>query len=216
MCYDAQSSIQSYGLVTLLSGLLLYYGDQMDKHIAIAFLGVVQMQLAEFLMWSDQSCGWVNQYATYFAYLAILAQPLCVLLGGYYFKSFTGTVQKYILTIAMGIALFWITEFAYYALNARNVCSTPKNGHLYWDFLRKKEFYPSMFIHILYFAGFMIPWLFTKDKVRGLFFLGLLVYSFITHYMEYKDQWHTMWCFGVRTGILSYILFSVVYRIMNK
>ena len=64
MCYSPESSIQSFSLVSILSGLLFYYGNTIDKHVAIVFFTIVQIQLAEYFMWLDQSCGTMNSYAT--------------------------------------------------------------------------------------------------------------------------------------------------------
>jgi hypothetical protein len=211
MCYDASSSIRSFGLVTLLCALLLYYGDSFDKFIAVIVFAVVQMQLAEYFMWKDQSCGWMNRYATFYAHLAILLQPLSVLLGGHYFNIFNIS-SKYTLGLATFTTICWLTEFGNYILNTGPVCSKPKNGHLFWDFLRKKEFNPSILLYVLYFIGFMGPWVFSKYRVKGFFFLALLLYSFVVHYMLYKDQWHTMWCFGIRTGIILYIAFIILHK----
>jgi hypothetical protein len=213
MCYDASSSIRSFGLVTILSALLMYFGDNFDRFFAVVVFAVVQMQLAEYFMWNDQSCGKINQFATFYAYLAILLQPLSVLLGGYYFNIFN-IPPEYILGFALLISVFWLTEFGQYVLNTGPVCSKPKNGHLLWDFLRKKEFNPSILLHVLYFIGFMGPLLFSKYRTKGFFFLGLLLTSFFIHYLQYKEQWHTMWCFSIRTGMLMYVAFTILHKIV--
>jgi len=206
MCYSAESSIQSFTLVSILSGLLYYYGNKFDKHIAIAFFTIIQMQLAEYFMWLDQSCGVMNEYATIYAYFVLMMQPLAILLSGYYLKTFNIS-QNYLIGGVFIIAIPWMYGLLRYIFRKKNKCSTPEKGHLLWDFLRNKDYYPNPLLLSVYFIGLFLPWLFIKDKIRGIFMFLLFVVSFAIHYYMYNDNWHTKWCFGTRNGTVLYIIF---------
>lgn len=215
MCYSAESSIQSFSLVSILSGLLYYYGNKFDKHVAIAFFTIIQMQLAEYLMWLDQSCGVMNKYATIYAYIVLIMQPLAILLSGYYLKTLNIS-QNYLIGSIFIIAIPWIYGLLQYVFGETSKCSTPKNGHLLWDFLRNKEYYPNALLLSVYFIGLFLPWLFMKDFIRGYFMFFLLVISFAIHYYMYNDNWHTKWCFGTRAGTILYIAFIFLYPMLRS
>ncbi len=215
MCYSAESSIQSFSLVSILAGLLYYYGNKFDQHVAIAFFAIIQMQLAEYFMWLDQSCGDINKYATIYAYIVLIMQPLAILLSGYYLKTLNIS-QNYLIGSVFIIASLWIYGLLQYVFGETSKCSTTKNGHLLWDFLRKKEYYPNTLLMSVYFIGLFLPWLFMKDKIKGNFMFFLLVISFAIHYYMFNDNWHTEWCFGTRTGILLYIAFIFLYPMLSS
>ena len=48
MCYNAKSSITSYIYVGLITTILCLYGNKYDRHVALFFFVVIQIQLAEF------------------------------------------------------------------------------------------------------------------------------------------------------------------------
>ena len=64
MCWSLESSRNAYIIGTIASLILLYYGDNVDKNIGSFFLAVAQIQLIEYFIWKDQSCGSMNHYAS--------------------------------------------------------------------------------------------------------------------------------------------------------
>jgi hypothetical protein len=72
------------------------------------------MQLLEYFMWKDQSCGKINHIATMLALLLLMIQPIAVLLGAYYFGDLIFNRKKlvpiiWIYGIIIGIfAINWI------------------------------------------------------------------------------------------------------------
>ena len=81
MCYNKETSIITYVISIIFSGLLFYKGDRYDKNIAIFCFTFIQIQLAEYFMWLDQSCGLVNHYATIFAHLILMLEPISIIVG---------------------------------------------------------------------------------------------------------------------------------------
>ena len=64
MCYNATSSIANNINVTLFSAVVYLYGNKYDKHFALFLFVVIQMQLAEFFMHTDQQCKQINKIGT--------------------------------------------------------------------------------------------------------------------------------------------------------
>ena len=42
------------------------------------------------------------------------------------------------------------------------------------------------------------------------------VYYIYLEQLKYNDNWHTKWCFGVRSGVLLYIAFTFLYPMFRK
>ena len=95
MCHSKESSLNSYIIVSALSCILYILGDKYDKYIAIFYLALIQMQLPEYLMWSDQKCGSINKFATILSYITLIFVPLSLLLAGYYLKTIS-LEKKYV------------------------------------------------------------------------------------------------------------------------
>ena len=218
MCYSAESSMQYYSVTILICIALFAMGDRFDRFIATFFFVVIQMQLAEYLMWIDQSCHSTNKYGTYYAYFALMLQPLIVLLGGAYVGLFKPSHLKYVYGFVGILLLIWVSKIGRYVWDTYTpsspVCSKSVKGHLLWDFLKRPEYQPTWPILVTYFIGFFIPWLFMiRDQTRAIFMCLLLVFSFIWHYYKFGNQWHTMWCSGTRIGAILYVLFTVARRL---
>ena len=64
MCFSAESSITTLVVSFSLSYLLFTTGNKYDKTIAIFCFAFGSMQFAEYLMWKDQECGEVNNFAS--------------------------------------------------------------------------------------------------------------------------------------------------------
>lgn len=213
MCYDAKSSIQSFAFITVISGLLFYNGDKYDKHIALFLFVIIHMQLAEYFMWMDQECNSMNKYATYYAFFVLLIQPLSVLWGGYYFKTLNISFNSYIiLTIVYG-SLFLMKWFEYIQIPEK-ICSKPnKTKHLEWDFVRKK-ISNEYIVFSVYFFCMTIPWLFMKNFKKGVLVFSLIALTFLYHFIFYKDDWRTLWCYSIKYATLLYIIVTRLKNIM--
>ena len=208
MCYDAVSSIQNFGIVTALSSFLLYMGDKYDKHIAIFLFFVIQMQLAEYFMWKDQSCGNMNKYATIYAYFVLLLQPLSILWIGYYFKTLNISLQMTMILSALFIIAYG-SGIVKYILDPGVKCSRPRVKHLVWDFARNVKF---SFANLIYFVLMFVPWLFLKNKPQGLVVFAISVTSFVYHFYKYKYDWLSLWCYITRNVSILYVFFALYWK----
>ena len=101
MCFSKESSIISYLVGLIPSYLLLISDNKYNKHIGLISLVFIQIQLAEFLMWSDINCkNKLNHYGSKFAHIILSLQPLSLLIGAYYFKT-TTIDQKLLLALTL-------------------------------------------------------------------------------------------------------------------
>lgn len=77
MCIDAKTSIVSFVVGSIINiGVLLYIRKPVVTQMCLFWQWVLMMQLAEFLIWSDEDCGVVNYVGTKMALFFNLTQPI--------------------------------------------------------------------------------------------------------------------------------------------
>lgn len=200
MCYNKEISLAVYLTTSLVSLILYLTGDKYDKHISLFSIVFIHMQLVEYFMWSDQTCGNVNHYATEVGYYLLFLQPVVVLLAGLLLKTFT--IPDNYVKICILITCIPIIEKI--LRKPRKVCSKGKiNDHLNWDF------WCSKIIIIIYIVFLFLPWLFLKNRQKGIivFLFGLLT-LIASHFKTYIEKdFRSFWCFiGTLTPLLMIIL----------
>ena len=214
MCYNKESSITTYCTVIILSTILFFFGDRYDKYIAIFFFVAIQMQLAEYFMWTDQKCGIMNKYATILAYIILLLQPLTLLLAGYYLNTIS-IEKKCIFIFSLLLFVFWCIGLFYYIINNKNICSKSNiKGHLVWDFMEKINniFYINL---VLYFIFLLLPFFYIKNLEKKLFMIFMMIFSIINH-SKIDTSWYSLWCYSVRNGIIYYMIYSFLLYVYTK
>lgn len=217
MCYSKESSIVSYTISSIASILLFIYGDIYDKNIALFCFTFVQMQLIEYFIWIDQKCGKINDIASRFINLELHLQPFSVILGMLLYN--TSTLSKEILYILFFILIINILVSIYINFSPfrkrRNQCSKPSsNSLLEWDMgdnIMNKYFYYFKLNYIYYFGIMFIPWLFLKNKTKGLL-LFLINGFFLLYNLKFDIHKYSVellksgWCF-------SAVLIPVIFLI---
>tara|TARA_B100000963_G_C22596859_1_gene658280 strand:- start:477 stop:1142 length:666 start_codon:yes stop_codon:yes gene_type:complete len=206
MCFNKSSSIVSYVAGTLLSLVLITYGDKIDKHIGLFSLVFVQMQLAEYFMWKDQKCTYINHYASIYGHITLLLQPISVILFGIILNTFAYP-KKYLYILLFIIILPLLHKIYLYANNTKKLCTKKEDsGHLEWVFVDGNTEDWSNFYFMLYFIFLSVPWLLLNDKFRGLLFFLLIILSYA--YQRYNfPQWESKWCFyAVQTPLIFLII----------
>ena len=217
MCYSAESSIENYISISLLSILLYIYGDKYSRHVALFFFVVGHMQLAEYFMWIDQDCGITNEVGTLFANFVLMCQGLVPLLGGYIFDTIKVS-PRYIFIICSIFTVVWLMSMVNYKLQGRNICSLQKQGttHLGWDFYDRpyslRFFYAGV---IAYFILLLLPWLFTSNLKYGLLIFAIILGSFLFHYIQYSNNWTSRWCYYTNIMLILYMVVRGIEKIKN-
>lgn len=217
MCYSTTTSILTFAVMTISTIYLIYRNYPNDRLFAIVFISAGLMQLLEYFMWKDQSCGRMNHLATIGALLILLIQPIAVLIGAYYFGDLIFDKNKlapiiWIYGIIIGIfGINWIN----YASKKR-LCSRPNGRHLDWDF-SKWIGRPIMKIFwIMYYLVVLLFFMSHKWYLGG--FIGILLIGSLLFSVFYvkNTSWKSWWCWIINFIPIIYILVSYyVYKVMK-
>jgi len=206
MCYSAESSLTSFVIGAAASIYLLIAGDKYDKHIGLFLITVVIIQLVEFFMWKDQSCGRMNHYASKSVNFVLLSQVYSIIIGFYIFRT-SNIPQKTLQYALIPITIIYIYRALSIFLNDEgHLCSKPdERNALQWD---RKE--PPLISSIIYFGVFLIAPLLISHKWKGKLLLGILISTFLYSYIQWKQSVYSRWCYiaaGVPVGfvILSFL-----------
>jgi hypothetical protein len=81
MCYTAKDSLNAY-IINLISSFLLFFNtsDTDFKIISMFFLFVGQMQMFDYLFWTNKECNKTNKYVTRTAIIFNHLQPVILFL----------------------------------------------------------------------------------------------------------------------------------------
>lgn len=203
MCYNKETSLQTFSVALFSSIFLFIRNYDNDRLLATFFIIVSLMQLAEYFMWVDQKCGKLNHYATKTAMVLILLQPLSFLLATYFYGNIT--ISKYII-LNIFLCMFLLSFIiSCYILNYNKpLCSKPRfsNGHLNWDTESIFKTVPNIITNLFFILYFLIPFLlfFFKSRIEGftyfILYMITLVYSlYLTR--GYGVSWKSFWCYTV-------------------
>ena len=178
MCYNKDASIYSYIGASIISIILFKKGDIFDKSVALYSLIFVQMQLAEYFMWLDQECKNTNHFATVYADITLMLQPVILILSLIIFNNtfIPITVLYLLLTIS---SLILLSRIHVNIKNNRRLCSKKSiNGNLKWDFEIKNEIFKKYteFYFVLFIT---LPWLFLKNRFKGIISFCFLSFALL-------------------------------------
>ena len=215
MCYNKNVSIAAYVTSTILGLTLFKIGDKYDKNIAVFMLVLNQMQLAEYFMWIDQKCGKMNHYASIYAHIIILFEPIAILVGALIYNTFClPNIYVYILLGILVIPL--ISAIIMIIKNKRKLCSKEEEtGYLEWDLVSPS--YPmnklKIFNRLSWIMIMILSWLFFKNKLKGFLMFLMLISTFLFSRIDIAnmdfnfDQWESKWCIiGVGCPLIFLLL----------
>jgi len=211
MCYNQTISFLTFTIMAISTIYLIYRNYPNDRWVAIVFISTGLMQLLEYFMWKDQSCGKTNHIATIMAFILLLIQPIAVLIGAYYFGDLIFDKNKlapiiWIYGIIIGIfGINWIN----YASKKR-LCSRPNGIHLDWDF-SKWTGRPIMIIFwIMYYLVILLFFMSRPWYLGG--FIGLLLIGslFFSVFYIKNPSWKSWWCWIINFIPIIYIILSFV------
>ena len=226
MCFSKEASITAYIVGMLFTIILFLIGDRYDKNVAIYSFVLLQIQLAEYFMWSDQGCGLINNYATWFAQLIIYLQPISILLGAYIYNTFTISARTLRILLFLE-SLVLIVSFGRNVVENRGkyLCSKEKNsGYLEWDFMNsdhlvgKDNMIILSFIGVVWFSAVFLPWIFLKDRTKGLLVFSMLTLSLLYSIYEIGNlnskmdifrQWESKWCYTAIILPTAFLLLKI-------
>ena len=161
MCYSAESSLTSFIIGGSTSLYLLFFSkNNTNKHVGLFLFAVVLMQLAEYFIWSDQKCGWVNNLASRSINLVLAFHLYSIFLGAYLFN--TMNIDKKVLKWLFLVAtiVFVLIGFSDFFDTKLKWCTKPNaDRSLQWA---NNEIVPEYYAY-LYYAIFLLAPFFVKE-----------------------------------------------------
>lgn len=192
MCYSAESSQISFIVGSLGAIYLLNTKEPMLKHAGLFLFAVVFIQLLEYMMWIDQECGKLNEYASKMVYPVLIIQMMTIFLGAYLYKT-TFIHDKILVGL---IAFFFYMTLKTIYLNFTNDsifwCSKPnENSALQWANFENVTMNESL----MYYLLFLIAPFLMKNKKYGFTLLISGLITFIATRYENPYSNNSRWCF---------------------
>ncbi len=216
MCYNTTTSLITFAVMIISTIYLIYRNYLNDKWFSIIFISAGIMQLVEYFMWKDQSCGITNHLATICAFFVLLIQPIATLLGAYYFgelvfdrKKLAPIIWIYVIIIGI-IAIIGIN----YGMKKR-LCTRSNKIHLDWDI--SKLFGGKMIIYIFFFLYYAIFFILLLSKPWYLgFIIAIMLFGSLLFSVFFikNSSWKSLWCWIVNFIPVIYIIIS--YFTKNK
>ena len=207
MCYNKEISLAVYLTTSMVSLILYLTGDKYDKHIALFCIVFIHMQLIEYFMWSDQTCGKMNHCATELGYYLLLLQPFSFLCLGILFQTFTIPNNYVLICVLITMIPFFEKLFK----KSRKLCSKGKlNDHLTWDIDLSQS------TQIIYVIFLFFPYLFLKNKLKGVaVFVFTLATFIIGKFKTLGKDMSSFWCFISTLAPLFFLILNKV-NTLNK
>lgn len=204
MCYNQTISLLTFAVMAISTIYLIYRNYPNDRWVAIVFISAGLMQLLEYFMWKDQSCGMTNHISTMLAFIVLLIQPIAVLIGAHYFGDLIFDKNKlspiiWIYCIIIGIfGINWIN----YASKKR-LCSRPNGIHLDWDFRPIMKIFCVLYYLVILLFFMTRPWY--LGGIIAILLIGSLLFS--VFYVK-NPSWKSLWCWVVNFIPIIYIILS--------
>jgi hypothetical protein len=212
MCYNTTTSLLTFAIMVFSTIYLIYRNYPNDRWFSIIFISAGIMQLIEYFMWRNQSCGLTNHFATIGAFLILLIQPIATIIGAYFFGNLVVDRKKllpiiWIYGIIIGIiAIIGIN----YGMKNR-LCSLPNGKHLDWNISKLFGGETGVYVFfLLYYAMFLLvllshPWY--LGFIMAIMLFGTLVFSV---FFIKNPTWKSVWCWIVNFIPIIYIILSFV------
>jgi len=221
MCWSFEASLTTFILGVGSSLYLIYRNSYLDRIIGYIMLHVTSMQGLEALMWMDQKCTGLNQYATKIATLVNITQPITafLVLQDFYLKEYKSYVNLIMLVYVIFI-LFYLNKVIIKNMNKKDFfCTTALNKHhLQWNWVgdndNLKEF--EGYFWIMFDIALIIPMFFLKNRFFS-YFMGItfsLSLLFAFYYYRETRSIGSWWCvMAVLLPIIKVLLPENYFRI---
>ncbi|AGC01731.1 hypothetical protein H012_gp734 [Acanthamoeba polyphaga moumouvirus] len=214
MCWSKEISFVTF-VLAMVGVIYLYRRNKPNDRWIALFAGTIAMiQLAEYFMWSDQTCGKINKYASMFALLVLAMEPLMNMIGGLLFSDTSNKqMLKYLL---IGYIIFICFVLFNRSQKSMNWCGTSlcgdignrtngftinKKCNLKWLFLdgfdAKTGLIWSLFL--------LIPFLAMKPTYLGIVFAALGIGTFYIANITNNAAQGSLWCWFAIIIIFSKI-----------
>lgn len=210
MCWSKEISMATFVLAIVGSIYLFKRNNPNDRWIALFAITVAMIQLAEFFMWSDQTCNNFNKYASMFALLILALEPLMGMLGGIYLSD---TPNKNILRYMLFAYIIFIA-YVYFSkvygqnitwcgtsncspaaqtlqsIKSNNLVANGKACNLRWFFMDTMDT-KTVIIWILFL---MLPFLTMTPRYQGIIIVLFGLITFGMAHITNSNVVGSLWC----------------------
>jgi hypothetical protein len=199
MCYDAPTSIGTFAFVSAIALFLWRRNGPSDRAIGLILLVLASMQLLEFVLWTHQDSGPVNQAATTLIPVVLYSQPLLIALVLWLWKAgLFVEAYKYIfygLVVCFPFFLAWMPS-----LFTNSVTGLGPSGHLTWP-LRQDGVFVILYDILMLFLVLTIQ----KIPVAIALTAGYAG-SWLYYRAYYGQEWASLWCHAINlVGVVALI-----------
>ena len=195
MCINEKVSLSVFILCTVTCTYLYKRNNRNDKWIAVLFIYLGSMQFLEYLMWKDQECKGLNQFATNIGFWHNILQPVVSLAIAYYFTD--GNLPNWIYMIFIVYIIYSFPKI--WKSKKDNQCSKPCGSDtvgLSWEYTNTNN---STIVWGIFCLALSAPLFAMEQWIYGI----LVIFTYILSYFisiyrcpNYKippnGSW---WCF---------------------
>ena len=206
MCYSTTISFLTFTVMAISTIFLICRNYPNDRWVAIVFISTGIMQLLEYFMWKDQSCGMTNHLATIGALLLLFIQPIATIIGAYFFGDLVFDKNKLLPIIwiyGIIIGIFGINWISY--ASKKKLCSRPNGIHLDWNFRPIMKIFWIMYYAVIVLFFMSRPWY--LGSIVGILLIGTLLFSVFN---VKNPSWKSLWCWIINIIPIIYIILSFV------
>ena len=188
MCWNKEVSLITFLIGTLLSFNL--FKTTNFKAESVIWFWVVTMQFFEFIIWSDKSCGKLNNFGTKGAMISNILQPVVIFLSAIYFNKYSKNIKLITLAITLIYLCLILKDFN----KLKNInCTKPDCRHLrytWWDISNPRIYFISIVLLIF---------LLLKNPILNLIYI---LGTYLVASNVFKEHNGSVWCFLAAAGPL--------------
>ena len=195
MCFNKESSFLAFIFGFICSTYLMIRNYPNDRYFGLFSYSICIMQIAEFFIWLDQKCTWINKFFSSLLPIILFIQSFLLIFGAYYYGDLSINNNLLLpLVIYYAILLFGIVLYNFYKFKSNNIlCTVPsynKNKYLYWN---NKNFY-NINYKIIYYIPYTTIFLIKNIKSLIIYSLYLVSINILFIFFNIKS-WKSLWCF---------------------
>ena len=197
MCYDAPTSIGTFAFVSAIALFLWRRNGPSDRAIGLILLVLAAMQLLEFVLWTHQDTGLVNQTATTLIPVVLYSQPLLLALVLWLWKAgwFVEAYKYIFYGLVVCFPLFFAWMPSHFTQSTTGVGPT---GHLAWP-LRLNTVFVTIYNILMLFLVLTIQKLPVAIALAAGYVGSRFYYS-----TYYKQEWPSLWCHAINlVGVVA-------------